>query len=74
MSVIHLSKYKNCIKQKNYDDSITIVVNITQSDLDGLYTLIQFFEGFESASKKQVEGFFTLKSFYRKLLSCISKS
>lgn len=72
---IHLRKYTSiCISQECQDDSVTVPVWITQSNLDGLQALIQFIAGVEGRGEGRVPGSFELTMFYRQLGSAISKA
>jgi len=72
---IHLRKFEHiCTPRPNTDDSVVVPVWLTQSNLDGLYTLIQFFNGLGAAGQGRVDGTFELTMFYRQLQSAISEA
>lgn len=64
---IHLAEYDCSIKEEHSERCVNMNVCIRQSDLDGLFTLMSFCDGFSKSGNGTVPGSFELRMFYRNI-------
>lgn len=69
---IHLAEYDCSIKEEHSERYVNMNICIRQSDLDGLFTLMSFCNGFSKSGNGIVPGSFELVMFYRGIRAALS--
>lgn len=71
---IHLAELNICHIAPHTEASVTVPVWITQSNLDGLQTLLTFISGFEAGGHGKTPGAMDVLMLYRTIRASIYKA
>lgn len=69
--IIHLAELSICKKEEHTQPRVTITLTISQSDLDGMHTLLCVLDGMERKVSGQTPGHFDTAMFYRSIYHAI---